>query len=288
MRLVRVRDTDVPADWLKRAQALREQLVLCADDPPNVAKPKSAAQKRKKLIDANQKVWTELKETLLEWSHRKCWYSELKDPGSDMHVDHFRPKGRVRNPGEPDREGYWWLAFSWENYRISVAWCNSPHKGKSKKAPAKGKHDQFPLGKNGVIATSPDEDLDAEDVVLLDPVDPDDVLLLDFDESGLPVPTADGWSAERVAKTVDVLHLDAPRMKEARQRLWRRCQRLLDEANELVNQPDGERSVKDKTMLKRRLRDIRDLLAPEAELSAVARACVKRSAHPWALSILAA
>lgn len=286
MIVIEVRADDIPEPWLVKAEKLRNDLLACVDDPPGTPEGKTAQQKRKKIIDDHQEHWKLLKERLMAWSHQKCWYSELRDDGSDYHVDHFRPKGRVRNPGEADREGYWWLAFDWRNYRMAVAWCNSPHTDDDDEA--KGKHDQFPLGPRGRVATCPADNLDDEDVVLLDPLREADVVLIDFDETGVPVPTAEGWTAERVTTTVKVLHLDAPRMKEARQRVWRDCQRALGRAHRLINQRALDRGSLDGELLEEALEDIRRLIDPQAELSAVARACIQRSGYRWAFKVLAA
>lgn len=285
MIAIYVRPDEIPDEWKDKADKLTKELLGYVDDPPG-PEAKTAAQKRKGLIDAHQEHWRELKEVLLRWSSQKCWYSELRDDGSDYHVDHFRPKGRVRNPGEPERDGYWWLAFEWRNYRAAVAWCNSPHLGED--GQAKGKHDQFPLGMKGRAAACPSDSLDDEDVVLLDPVNADDVALIDFDETGVPIATADGWTNDRVTTTVKVLHLDSPRMKEARQRVWRDCERRLGNAHKLINQKALDRGSLDGELLKATMEDLRSLMRPDAELSAVARACVQRSGYKWAFKLLAA
>ena len=118
---IAVHPTDVPASWLRRASELTAKLEACVDDGEDVPADErlTAAAKRKKIIDGHAYVWSELKDLLLKWSHQKCWYSELREDGSDYHVDHFRPKGRVLNDGERPRDGYWWLAFDWRNYRIA-------------------------------------------------------------------------------------------------------------------------------------------------------------------------
>ena len=72
----------------------------------------------------------------------KCaWCERLRDVSRELDVEHYRPKARVtRWDGDPDlvsdkppREidlgpGYWWLAFSWENYSLSCKACNQEWK----------------------------------------------------------------------------------------------------------------------------------------------------------------
>lgn len=285
MILVSVRPEEIPMEWRERAARLTAELEACVDDGEELPKGErsTAAQKRKEIIDKNEGVWRELKDTLMRWSYGKCWYSELRDVGSDYHVDHFRPKGRVRNPGEDEREGYWWLAFDWTNYRMAVAWCNSSHK--SEEGPAKGKRDQFPLGRNCKPATTSGE-VAAEKPVLLDPTSAFDTLLVDFDETGLPQPVEDGWNRERVLTTRTVLHLDAPRMVEARQEVWRSCRFALLQAHSALSLPGDEHRNRDDQAAHGWIKKICEMLRPNAPLSAVAQACVLKCEFPWARKLL--
>ncbi|WP_448612317.1 hypothetical protein [Geodermatophilus sp. URMC 60] len=278
---VKPRPEEIPADWIRRARTVTEQLDACEDDGEDVEESKrlTAHEKRAKIVERNSTLWSELKIILLSWSHNKCWYSELRDDGSDYHVDHFRPKLRVRNFGEPERDGYWWLAFEWTNYRIAVSWVNSAHKGVD--GAAKGKQDQFPLLPGCTVAVC-GGDISQEVPVLLDPMCEDDTLLLDFDETGLPRATAGGWNAERVRISTHILHLDCQRMVEARQDMWRRCVRLLGNAAEALNVPSSEYRPRDGKTAKDWIEEICDLLKPDSPLSSVAVACVSKSEHAWA------
>ena len=81
--------------------------------------------------------------------HDRCGYCELPVTGShDGDVEHYRPKGEVRilDPDNQGREaknrsnvsnrgslrtigtGYWWDAYSWDNYLLSCAVCNQKWK----------------------------------------------------------------------------------------------------------------------------------------------------------------
>jgi hypothetical protein len=53
----------------------------------------------------------------------KCWYCEEKTARFTYHVDHFRPKGRVKDKGRDPELGYWWLAFDYRNYLIVTIAC---------------------------------------------------------------------------------------------------------------------------------------------------------------------
>lgn len=53
----------------------------------------------------------------------KCCYCErYPDTG---HLEHFRPKSKaVRKPGHPSGEGYYWLAWTWDNLLFACSRCN--------------------------------------------------------------------------------------------------------------------------------------------------------------------
>lgn len=72
----------------------------------------------------------------------KCvWCERFRDVSRELDVEHYRPKVKVTrwdgdpNPlsDKPAKEidpgpGYWWLAFSWENYSLSCKACNQEWK----------------------------------------------------------------------------------------------------------------------------------------------------------------
>src|SRR5262245_27764752 len=142
---------------------------------------------RSKEIGKHQKVWTSLKEVLRDLSHGKCWYCESVDPRSDNAVDHYRPKGNVKD-SDPPHDGYWWLAFDRDNYRFSCTYCNSIRNSDKTSG---GKQDYFPLWEESKRARSADDDLDDELPLLLDPTNPADVGLIAFAEDGSVGPAVD-------------------------------------------------------------------------------------------------
>ena len=96
-------ERQLPEGWTGRAEAA---LQAVSDAAPG--------KDRSKALGDHQQVWKELKGPLQALSHNKCWYCESKNLRSDNAVDHFRPKGNVRNV-VPPHDGYWWLAFDWKN-----------------------------------------------------------------------------------------------------------------------------------------------------------------------------
>jgi hypothetical protein len=86
-----------------------------------------------------------------------CAYCGCHLPRNDRgDVDHYRPKN-LRE--EPAHGGYWWLAYEFENYRLSCSTCNSSRKS-----------DQFPLRPRARrVAFKDRARLDREARLLLDP-----------------------------------------------------------------------------------------------------------------------
>jgi hypothetical protein len=103
------------------------------------------------------------------------------DVRSDNAVDHYRPKSRVAEC--PKHPGYWWLAFDWTNYRFSCTFCNSLRRDDQTESLG-GKKDRFPLRDESRRAFGPDDTLDDEEPVLLDPTWFGDPPILWFDEDG--------------------------------------------------------------------------------------------------------
>lgn len=259
-------------DWCRRAQEATDKL-----------KSMHNKEERKQFIKNNSHLWAELKKWLLELSYGKCWYSEAREIVSDYDVDHFRPKNRAKNLDGSEREGYWWLAFNWKNYRIAGTICNRPHK--DEKNVTRGKGDFFPISERCVPAENPSDDLEDELIYLLDPTNSYDPLLLTFDETGNPKPTAEEgtWSHKRAEVTIERLYLDYYTLVDERKKIWTKCNKLINEAQNLMK---DEISVSKKQKLKEILKDLRQMASPEAELSATAQACLLSSGNMWAKRLL--
>ena len=184
---------------------------------------------------------------------------------------------------QPEREGYWWLAFDWTNYRMAVSWVNSPHREVGKES--QGKVDHFPLRPESLPAGIGDS-LDDEQPVLLDPTKAHDVMLVDYDENGLPVPATTGWNAERVLRTRKLLHLDSQRMIDERLDTWRRCQRLIERANKALSPETSDYTAYHEKSSDDWISEICEMLRRNYPLSSVARACVAKSEYPWVKNLL--
>ena len=264
MRYINIENKEPPERWCRRAEELTQQLLEL-----------DSQDERKKLIE-NNRIWSdgEFKVWLQNLSHNKCWYSEAREIYSYYDVDHFRPKSRAKQCDSSEREGYWWLAFDWQNYRISGAIGNRTHKA-----------DYFPL-KEGCSPATPDSDLCDEIIYLLDPINPDDPPLLTFDETGYSQPAVTDeatFEYKRAKVTIKLLHLDYHLLVDERKKIWNKCIMLLSRAQKIMNQ---SRSATRKADLKYTIKELREMASEEAELSSTARACLLSSGIAWARNLI--
>lgn len=270
MRYINIADLKLPDGWLAKAHALTQNLRDAADEPA-----------RKEIIKKNE-IWRDLFIPLSRLSNGKCWYSEAKDIMSDRDVDHFRPKNEAKNIDEIPRaseEGYWWLAFDWENYRFSSMYSNQKRYDKfDAKKGLRGKSSFFPLFEHSPVATTKARCAD-EDIMLLDPCDEDDPGLLTFDDKGVAVPNSGAVNNDkdrrRVIASIRLFHLDHEPLREEREKVWDRCQRLINEMRNISIQDDI--SISDKARIKFLKSEVRKMVEKDEELSAVSIACCEEN-----------
>ncbi|TDU23893.1 uncharacterized protein (TIGR02646 family) [Chromohalobacter marismortui] len=220
---------------------------------------------RNALIDANSAHWGILKEWLLALSAGKCWFSEVRELYSHYDVEHFRPKKEARTLDGSKRDGYWWLAFDYMNFRA----CGNV--GNRKKG------GWFPL-KDGSLCSTYDEPCEeSETRYLIDPIDDDDVGLIAFDEEGkiIPVPDISLWEQERVTETVKRLKLNEHvALAEARRKVWQKLDLLIEDFQAAKYRCRTGNNPAAKAKLTEVRGRIREMTNPTAELSSVARWCL--------------
>jgi hypothetical protein len=266
VRHIPLRSQTPDAAWIQKAKLLLDELNAAPD-----------AATRNDIIDRNSSVWGELKSWLLDLSHQKCWFSEAKDCFSHWDVEHYRPKKIAKDADGTEHEGYWWLAFNWQNLRI----CGNAGNRK------KGTY--FPL-RPGCARVTVRGDVRSEDPQLLDPIDEDDPGLLSFDFEGHAVPAAhisDVWERDRVALSVERYNLDFPPLMDKRKAVWAECwSRIREYLEELLTYQQDKTNTIARDRFKQAAKRIRDLMQEKSELSAVARACVLSSGDPRVTNIL--
>ena len=100
-----------------------------------------------------------VKDALIEAQHGKCCFCERK-VFNDGDVEHFRPKGGVReSPGSTlEKPGYYWLAYEWTNLFLSCGPCNS-----------RNKRNLFPLTDGSTRSRCHGDDCSTELPIFIDP-----------------------------------------------------------------------------------------------------------------------
>lgn len=168
----------LPDGWQDKAQMLSDLLIAAEN-----------AKQRSEIIDRNQDHWKAVKHILASLFSYKCWYTEAPQQGTDVDVDHFRPKKRVQETlsTTTPHDGYWWLAFCLQNYRFSCIVANR-RRTDVETGVTGGKADHFPLCEPNKRAKTPACDLDEEQPILLDPLKATDVQLLQFKADGEVMP----------------------------------------------------------------------------------------------------
>ncbi|MCF2920682.1 hypothetical protein L1264_09340 [Pseudoalteromonas sp. APAL1] len=184
--------------------------------------------KAKKEYIKKTNTWGLLKNWLSELSDGKCWYCEASSERATADVDHFRPKAGVtceRNK-LANHDGYYWLAYEWENYRYSCQRCNRPEKDSDI---TYGKHNEFALldesqRKNNPLCTN------VESPKLLDPCIEGDTELLAHLKNGevAPVYPDDSDEYVRAGYTVKVLGLNQYGVPKKKRDLWEPIQELIE------------------------------------------------------------
>lgn len=272
MRSINIEDLEalLPEGWLQRAESLRAEL-------------EGKTVEERSTIFKNHPIWQDLLVPLKRLSNNKCWYSEAQEVMSDMDVDHFRPKNEAigfdGNGEKVSREGYWWLAYDWRNYRLSSIYSNRLRKDKhTEEDISYGKGAFFPLRQGCIPATCQDE-LDDEIFYLLDPINPNDPNLLFFNEEGKAMPSIleedEPWNFQRAKVTIDIYHLNHTPIKDARKVVWNLCQRKINELK-AINQK-AYRSARDEERVLRIREELSELIDKDSEFSAVALACIEKN-----------
>lgn len=263
MRHIDLEGKTPSADWIDRASALTAALrrLHAAGDIDG----------RNALIEDNDDLWKELVPWLASQSHDKCWYTEATNCASYWHVDHFRPKKEVKDRDGNKTDGYWWLAFKWQNYRLSGSAANVP------------KSTKFPLREGTARITGPDQDENDEYPYLLDPLEPTDPGLLSFDEKGKAIPgdPAGDWNRLRAEVSIEILNLNFDGLTRGRQVTWEECDRRVNKALNLMRSLQERASATDKALLKAVIDELRNMAAENAPFSAVVATCVRSQGVNW-------
>lgn len=135
---------------------------------------------------------------LAKMQHLKCCYCEsrLQDERWE-HVEHFRPKAEVqREQGGKQADGYWWLAWSWDNLLFACQRCNH------------AKDTFFPLLEGSTALQAEQQPPGGERPALIDPADERDddarehIQFRRFGEHWIPRPRTPTGRGSAMLRTV--------------------------------------------------------------------------------------
>lgn len=193
---------------------VKETWIKAATEGLKELKKKKTHEERSKFITKffqdNAALWTDLKQSMAQPVPAKCWYSEVQRAVPDLEIDHFRPKNAVSGC---EHDGYWWLAFEWDNFRIASPLANK-RRTDVRAGTVEGKGTHFPLVDEARrVADDAPVSTKREKPMLLDPFEASDVLLLDYEvESGKAVEKYSEEQHEvkhrRAAKSIELYHLN--------------------------------------------------------------------------------
>lgn len=274
--------------WQQRARKATGELL---------AKP--TLEEKLAYIKSHSQIWKDLSREYIAHFGNKCWYTDAANYGARLDVEHFRPKAKtvelrvedckeasddlLLHLADPEREGYWWLAFDHENLLLCAQVMNR-----------EDKRNFFPLHRDSPVASGTSQQTRnvwrTEIPVLLDPRRPSDVCLVTYDETGALRPRADltGWEHLRVIITNDVFGLSRFQpLIEGRQRIWQKCTDLIEQYIKASKKQIAEETPnptlqqqKDNALL-----ELQKLIDPDEPFSSVAASCLRESPYGWAKTL---
>lgn len=257
-------------NWDRIPQNLKDDLQSAADALDAIDDKAGRAA----FIKANASKWTAIREYLSAMSEGKCWYSEARESVSRYHVDHFRPHGRAKQAEKLFAEGYSWLAFTLENFRIAGMLCNTANQEHSEETV--GKADWFPLIDPSKRASLASRDLSGESPILLDPTDIEEPDRLRFNDDGRVVPDGELEQEEkdRVSLAIRLLGLDQSQLDRSRRKTWRDCARRIAKFERIARKPRSARSAEEVHTLSELISELLLMARASSEFAAVSRCCL--------------
>ncbi len=251
---------NLPEEWKNKSDELLDELVA-----------EENCEKRKLLIEKHKKHWGKLSDWLRGISHNKCWYTEAPIDADYPEVDHYRPKKEsLDKDGKKIHDGYWWLAYEWTNYRLS------------KPVPNRKKGAYFPLRRNDRAAICPDDPINDELPLLLDPILQGDCLLMSFTEEGKPIPADDSeaWDKQRVEYSIERYKLDYDPLNQQRKTVWITAISLINEYSKHKKEANRTGSAAANKLADDKLKQVMKMLRKDSPYSMAAVASLHSTGVP--------
>jgi uncharacterized protein (TIGR02646 family) len=231
-----------------RAYEMNKNLFIYKGKKPKKDKhPKKTMPCKENIYGCRETV----KPILLKAQNYKCCYCERFFLAANLHVEHYRPKTRVRQAKHEEvlYPGYYWLMYDWDNLFLGCHECNSTHKG-----------DLFPLENQLSRARSHRGKITREKPLLIKPSD-DARLHIKFNLYGQPEPLS-----LMGARTIEDLGLLRDSLVKAR---LRKLIELLYIRSEIEDSPP-QTTQNARRKLAHAKRRLKEAVSPLAEFSAMA------------------
>lgn len=254
--------------YVRRDPALIQKKVLRVAERAQAELEALAPEKRAAFIEKKAHVWRAFARYLAKMSYGKCWYSESDCVQSFKDVDHYRPKKQAKRTDTESDDGYPWLAFSWDNFRLAAQRSNQINRDDDTDESV-GKGAWFPLMQGSKRATWGDRCVDDEHPVLLDPTVQDDVMLVDINpEDGRATPSlicVGPAKQTRVARSIELYGLNLGNLISARKRVMREAEAHYQNLLDIVG------AAHDMAAIERLTAQMRTMTQPSAPYARAAR-----------------
>lgn len=261
MRYIDLVNLEFPPGWSDRANKALTHL------------KKLPQASRASAINSRSAIWAVMKPKLKKLSFKKCWYCESKEVRADQAVDHYRPKGAVKEC--PKHNGYWWLAFDWRNFRYSCQFCNELRTDQAT-GTSGGKATYFPLFNESKRVFSPGS-ISRERPKLLDPTVKADTLLLTFDATGMARPRDKNKrtrSYQRAKVSIERYNLNHSDLQELRRAVFAKIERKVNDGDVYYSELSaGSRAAKHG--FSRVVEDLSEMVSARAKYSMTAHAALR-------------
>jgi uncharacterized protein (TIGR02646 family) len=189
-----------------------------------------------RLFHFDQSIYgdAKVKKALIDAQHGKCCFCERKI-GSEGDVEHFRPKASFCQ-GEgmpPERPGYYWLAYEWDNLLLACPICNQ-----------RFKKSLFPLINPTKRAKSHKDDVTQEQPLFINPAEMDPAGYIGFRQE-YAYPIDDNPRAEATIKDLGLTreNLNEERRDHLSQLVYLR--KVLDQEEKLSGSGEGRHLLKE-------------------------------------------
>jgi hypothetical protein len=254
--------------YVRRDPALIPEKVLRVAERAQAELEALAPEKRAAFIEKKAHVWRAFARYLAKMSYGKCWYSESDCVQSFKDVDHYRPKKQAKRTDTESDDGYPWLAFSWDNFRLAAQRSNQINRDDDTDASV-GKGAWFPLLQGSKRATWDDRCVDEEHPMLLDPTIQDDVKLVEINpDDGRAIPSlicVGPAKQTRVARSIELYGLNLGNLITARKRVMREAEAHYQNLMDIVG------AAHDMAAIERLTAQMRTMTQPSAPYARAAR-----------------